>query len=148
MGLAAKLNHEKHKIYCIMSDGEQQEGNVWEAVMFAAKHKLPNLTMIMDRNNIQIDGATEDIMPLESIRAKYEAFNWHVIEVDGHNIREVIDACNAAKAIVEKPVCIIAHTIPGKGVAFMEGKFEWHGKAPNSEEAALALTQLGLTSAV
>lgn len=136
------------QVYVISSDGEQNEGQTWEAVMFAAKHALPNLTMILDRNNIQIDGATEDIMPLESIRAKYEAFNWHVLEIDGHNIPDVIDACNQARAIVEKPVCIIARTIPGKGVAFMEGKYEWHGKAPNREEAAAALQQLTTASAL
>ncbi len=150
VGMAYALRNfakSNQQIYVISSDGEQDEGQTWEAVMFAAKHKLPNLTMIMDRNNIQIDGTTEDIMPLEPIRAKYEAFNWHVIEVDGHNIQAVIDACAEAKAIVEKPVCIIAHTIPGKGVKFMEGKFEWHGKAPNKEEAATALQQLGVTSA-
>jgi len=146
VGMAYALRNfskSSQQVYVISSDGEQNEGQTWEAVMFAAKHKLPNLTMIMDRNNIQIDGATEDIMPLESIRAKYEAFNWHVLEVNGHNIAEVIDACNAAKAIAEKPVCIICHTIPGKGVKFMEGKYEWHGRAPSREEAALALTHLG-----
>ncbi|MBI2050590.1 MAG: transketolase [Parcubacteria group bacterium] len=147
VGMAYALRNfakSNQQVYLISSDGEQNEGQTWEAVMFAAKHKLPNLTMIMDRNNIQIDGATEDIMPLESIRAKYEAFNWHVLEVDGHNIPDVIDACSQAKAIVEKPVCIIAHTIPGKGVKFMEGKFEWHGRSPNREEAALALRELGV----
>jgi len=103
---------------------------------------LPNLTVIIDRNNIQIDGPTEEVMPLDSLKDKYESFNWHVLEVDGHNIKEIIDACNKAKAIVERPVCIIAHTIPGKGVKFMEGKFEWHGKPPNSIEAKKALQQL------
>ena len=129
-------------VYCIMGDGEQNEGQVWEAVMFAAKYTLPNITVIIDRNNIQIDGPTEDVMPLDSLKAKYEGFNWHVIEVDGHNIEEIIDACNKAKAIVERPVCIIAHTIPGKGVKFMEGKYEWHGKPPKSAEAREALRQL------
>ncbi len=145
VGMAYALRHfskSGSQVYLISSDGEQNEGQTWEAVMFAAKHKLPNLTMLLDRNNIQIDGNTEDIMPLESLREKYEAFNWRVLEVDGHNIQEVIDACNAAKAIVEKPVCIICHTIPGKGVKFMEGKYEWHGKAPNKEEAEKALQQL------
>ncbi|MAG28557.1 transketolase [bacterium] len=129
-------------VYCIMGDGEQDEGQVWEAVMFAAKYMLPNLTVIIDRNNIQIDGPTEEVMPLDSLKDKYEGFNWHVLEVDGHNIEEVIDACNKAKAIVERPVCIIAHTIPGKGVKFMEGKYEWHGKPPKSDEAREALHQL------
>jgi len=110
--------------------------------MFAGKNKLDNLTEIMDRNNIQIDGFTEDVMPLEPLRQKYEAFNWHVIEIDGHNIEEVIDACNKAKAIFEKPVLIIAHTIPGKGVDFMEFDPAWHGIPPKPEEAREALKQL------
>jgi transketolase len=130
------------QVYCVCSDGEHNEGQTWEAIMFAAKHKLPNLTVILDRNNIQIDGPAEEVMPLESLRAKYESFNWHVLEIDGHNIQEVIDACNEAKAIGERPVCIIAHTIPGKGVSFMEGDYHWHGKAPNEEESEEALREL------
>jgi transketolase len=125
-----------------MSDGEQQEGQIWEAVMFAGKYKLHNLTAIIDRNNIQIDGNTEDVMPLESLRAKYEAFNWHVLEVDGHNHQAIIDACLEAQAIFEKPTVIIAHTIPGKGVDFMEGDYKWHGNPPNKEQAAKALEEL------
>jgi transketolase len=142
MALALRLDHSTSRVYLVMSDGEQDEGQTWEAAMLAGKNKLHNLTAIIDRNNIQIDGYTEDIMPLEGLRAKYEAFNWHVLEVDGHNIRDIIDACNEAKAIYEKPTVIIAHTIPGKGVDFMEGKFEWHGKPPNAEEAKLALHEL------
>ncbi len=142
MALAAKLDKKKYQVYCIMSDGEHDAGNTWEAVMFAAKHKLDNLTAILDRNNIQIDGHTEDVMPLEPLADKYKAFNWAVIEIDGHNIEEVIDACNRAKAIYEKPVMIIAHTIPGKGVDFMEFDYEWHGKPPNKEQAEEALRQL------
>jgi transketolase len=125
-----------------MSDGEQQEGQTWEAVMFAGKYRLNNLTAIMDRNNIQIDGYTEDIMPLENLKAKYEAFNWHVLEIDGHNIQAVINACQEAKAIYEKPTLIIAHTIAGKGVDFMEGDYKWHGNPPNKEQAKLALDEL------
>ena len=125
-----------------MSDGEQDEGNTWEAVMFAAKYKLDNLTAIMDRNNIQIDGYTEDIMPLDNLKAKYEAFNWFVIEIDGHNIRQIVDAVNEAKAIYEKPTVIIAHTIPGKGVSFMERDYLWHGKPPKPDEAKIALKEL------
>lgn len=142
MALAARLDHQSHRIYCICSDGEQNEGQIWEALMFAGKYKLHNLTVILDRNNIQIDGFTEDIMPLEPLRAKYEAFNWHVLEVDGHNPEQIIDACNEAKAIFEKPTIIIAHTIPGKGVGFMENDFKWHGSAPNKEQAVDALKQL------
>jgi transketolase len=125
-----------------MSDGEHDEGQTWEAVLFAGKNKLANLTAIMDRNNIQIDGMTENIMPLEPIKAKYEAFNWHVIEIDGHNMEQIIDAANLAKAIYEKPVMIIAHTIPGKGVDFMEFDYRWHGKPPTAEEAKVALKEL------
>lgn len=142
MALAAQMDGQKHHVYCLMSDGEHDEGQVWEAVLFAGKYKIHNLTAIMDRNNIQIDGMTEDIMPLEPLRDKYEAFNWHVIEVDGHNFEEIINACNTAKAITEKPVMIIAHTIPGKGVDFMEYNYRWHGKPPNPEEAKLALKEL------
>ena len=142
MALSARLNQEKHRVYCLLSDGEHDEGNLWEGVMFAGKEKLSNLTAVVDRNNIQIDGFTENVMPLESLRAKYEAFNWHVLEIDGHNMRAIIDAVNEAKAIYEKPTVIIAHTIPGKGVDFMEQRFEWHGKPPNKEEAKDALHQL------
>lgn len=142
MALALRLDRSSSRVYLVMSDGEQDEGQIWEAVMLAGKEKLHNLTAIIDRNNIQIDGYTENVMPLEGLKAKYEAFNWHVIEVDGHNIREIIDACNEAKAIYEKPTVIIAHTIPGKGVDFMEGKFEWHGKPPKPEEAKEALHEL------
>jgi transketolase len=130
------------RVYCAMSDGEQQEGNIWEAVMFAGKYKLANLTAVMDRNNIQIDGMTEDVMPLESVRAKYEAFNWHVIEVDGHNIPQFIDAVGEAKAIAEKPTLIIAHTIPGKGVPEIEGDYRWHGKPPKKDEATRFIKEI------
>ncbi len=136
------LDKTNWRVYCAMSDGEQEAGQTWEAAMFAGKNKLDNLTAIIDRNNIQIDGFTEDIMPLEPLRAKYEAFNWQVLEVDGHNIEQIIDACNEAKAIHQKPTVIIAHTIPGKGVDFMENKFEWHGKPPTAEEAKIALQEL------
>ena len=113
-----------------MSDAEQEAGQTWEAAMFAGKNRLDNLCAIIDRNNIQIDGFTEDVMPLESLKAKYEAFNWHVLEVDGHNIEAIVDACNQAKAIHQKPTVIIANTIPGKGVSFMENDFKWHGAPP------------------
>ncbi len=142
MALAAKLDKAKYRIYCFLSDGEHQEGNLWEAVMFAGKNKLNNLTALIDRNNIQIDGFTEDVMPLDSLREKYESFNWQVLEIDGHNIPQIVDAVNETKAIWEKPTVIIAHTIPGKGVDFMENKFEWHGKPPTKEEARVALGEL------
>lgn len=141
---AAKLNGNQHKyhIWCVTSDGEHQEGMTWEAAMFAAKYRLSNLTVIIDRNNIQIDGNTEDVMPLEPLRAKYEAFGWHVMDMNGHHMEEIIETLEESKAITEKPVCIIAHTIPGKGVDFMEYKYEWHGVPPNKEQAREALHQL------
>lgn len=134
MALAAKLDSKKYHIYCIASDGEQQEGNTWEAVMFAAKYKINNLTLVIDRNNIQIDGFTENVMPLEPFRAKYEAFNWEVLEVEGSNIKAFVDAIREARAVFEKPTVIIAHTIPGKGVDFMENRFEWHGMPPDTQD--------------
>ncbi len=142
LALSAKLDKKNYHIYCLASDGEQQEGNTWEALMFAAKHKLSNLTLVIDRNNIQIDGFTENVMPLESLVEKYQAFNWHVLEVDGHNIKAFIDAVCEARTIFEAPTVIIAHTTPGKGVDFMERDFTWHGKPPNKEEAAKALAEL------
>jgi len=142
MALAARLDGKKHRIYCVMSDGEQDEGMVWEAIMSAGKFRLSNLTAIIDRNNIQSDGFTEDIMPLDSLKEKYEAFNWHVLEVDGHNIEAFVDAVNEAKAIYEKPTAIIAHTIPGKGVGFMESDYEWHSRGIKKEEALKALSEL------
>jgi len=142
MALAAKLDKRKNRVYCLMSDGEHQEGNVWEAVMFAGKNRLSNLTAIMDRNNIQIDGFTEDVMPLESLREKYESFGWHVLEIDGHNMMQIVSAVSEAKAIFEKPTMIIAHTIPGKGVSFMENDYFWHGIPPNKEQAEAALKEL------
>jgi len=134
MALAAKMDKSSWRVYCLTSDGEHDEGNTWEAVMFAAKYKLDNLTAIMDRNNIQIDGLTEDVMPLESLRAKYEAFGWYVIEVDGHNMRQIVDAVEQSKTIHGKPTMILAHTIPGKGVDFMENDFKWHGAPPGGIE--------------
>ncbi|MBI2053023.1 MAG: transketolase, partial [Candidatus Ryanbacteria bacterium] len=142
MAIAARLDKKDIFFYCLMSDGEHDAGQVWEAAMLAGREKLWNLIAIMDRNNIQIDGFTEDVMPLEPLREKYEAFGWHVLEIDGHNPEAIVNAVEEGKAIYEKPTMIIAHTIPGKGVDFMERKFEWHGKPPNKEEAAKALAEL------
>lgn len=144
MSLVMRMNNEQHKrwIYVMMGDGELNEGNVWEAAMLAAKYKLYNIIGIIDRNNIQIDGTTEDVMPLEDLRDKWEAFGWHVQEIDGHNIESVIDACSMARAITEKPSIIIAHTIPGKGVDFMEYDFHWHGVPPDKKQARDALHDL------
>lgn len=140
--LAAKMDRKKHFVFCVGSDGELQEGQAWEAFMFASKHRLHNLIHIVDRNNIQIDGYTEDVMPLEPLKDKFEAFGWHVLEIDGNNIEQIIDACNLAKTIYEKPSVILAHTVPGKGVDFMEYDFMWHGKPPQPKEAAEALREL------
>jgi transketolase len=130
------------QIYCLTGDGELDEGQNWEALMLAGKEKLQNLTVIVDRNNIQIDGFTEDIMPLEPIKAKFEAFNFHVQEVDGHNFRSIDEAFGKARAVFDKPSVIIAQTIASKGVKDWERKFEWHGKPPNKEEAEMALKEL------
>lgn len=129
-------------VYTVMGDGELNEGNIWEAAMFAGKYKLSQLIGFIDRNNIQIDGTTEDVMPLEDLRAKWESFGWHVQEIDGHNIESIIDAASMARAITNKPSVIIAHTIPGKGVDFMEYDYKWHGAPPNSEQAKQALEKL------
>lgn len=143
MALALRMDKQQHRyVYVVMGDGEQDEGNVWEAAMLAAKYKLDNIVAITDRNNIQIDGFTEDVMPLEDFRGKWESFGWHVLEIDGNDIEAVIDACAMARAIHEKPVMIVAHTIPGKGVDFMENDFHWHGMPPNSEQAKQALHEL------
>lgn len=139
---AARMDGRRFQTYCVTSDAEHDAGLHWEAVFFAGRNGLGNLTCIVDRNIIQIDGSTEDIMPLDPLGAKYEAFNWHVIEIDGHNMRQIIDATDEAKAIRERPTVIVAHTVPGKGVDFMEGDYEWHGKPPNAAEAEQALAQL------
>lgn len=153
-GMAAALRIDKsHRwVYCIASDGELDEGNSWEGIMFAAKYRLSNLVVIVDRNNIQIEGPTEQIMPLEDLRAKWEAFGWHVQEIDGHNMDSIIDACAMARAIENRPSVIIAHTIAGKGVDYMEYDYRWHGTPPNkqafpgapdpADQAKVALHQL------
>lgn len=129
-------------VYVVMGDGELDEGNIWEAAMFAGKNKLSQLIGIIDRNNIQIDGNTEDVMPLEDLRGKWESFGWHVLEIDGHNIEAIIDAASMARAITNRPTVIIAHTIPGKGVDFMEYDYKWHGMPPNHDQAKAALIKL------
>lgn len=137
------LDNAKHRfVYVMMGDGELDEGNIWEAAMFAGKYKLSQLIAFVDRNNIQIDGSTESVMPLENLRDKWESFGWHVLEIDGHNIDSIIDAASMGRAITNRPTVIIAHTIPGKGVDFMEYDYKWHGVPPNSEQAKLALEKL------
>ncbi len=143
MALALKMDNVKNRfVYVICSDGELDEGNSWEAAMLAAKYNPGNLIAIIDRNNIQLDGPTELIMPLESLRAKWEAFGWFVLDINGNDIEAIISAVEMAKAVTEKPVVIIAHTIPGKGIDFMEKDFHWHGIAPDHEQAKKALHEL------
>ncbi|MCA9387236.1 transketolase [Candidatus Dojkabacteria bacterium] len=142
MALADQLDGRKCQTYVFLGDGELDEGQCWEAIMFAAGKKMSHLTAIVDRNNIQIDGHTEDVMPLENLAEKFEAFNWDVQEIDGHNIDSIVDALNRAKTVWGKPSVIIANTVPGKGVDFMEWKPEWHGKPPNEEEASESRREL------
>lgn len=129
-------------VYVMMGDGELDEGNIWEGAMFCGKYKLSQLIAFVDRNNIQIDGSTEDVMPLEDLKSKWESFGWHVLEIDGHNIESIIDAASMGRAITNRPTVIIAHTIPGKGVDFMEYDYKWHGVPPNHDQAKLALEKL------
>lgn len=142
MAYGLRMDSAHSRVYCVMSDGEQQCGITWEAAMFAGANRLSNLTAILDRNNIQIGGFTEDVLPLEPLREKYEAMNWHVLEVDGHNIEMFCDAVGEAQAIFEKPTLIIAHTIPGKGVPEIEFDPAWHGKTPSKEEEQKFLKEL------
>lgn len=148
MALAMRMNKDLHRwVYVVMGDGELDEGNIWEAAMLVGKYQLNNVIGIIDRNNIQIDGPTETVMPLEDLKGKWESFGWHVLEVDGNNIEAFIDACAMARAVVERPVMIIAYTVPGKGVDFMEYDFHWHGGGPglgvpNHEQAVKALHEL------
>jgi len=137
------LNHQSQRfVYTITGDGELDEGNIWEAAMFAGKYKLSQLIVFVDRNNIQIDGSTEDVMPLEDLVGKWQSFGWHVQEIDGHNIESIQDAIGMAKAVTNRPSVILAHTIPGKGVDFMEYNYKWHGMPPNKEQAKQALKEL------
>ncbi len=142
MALAGKIDKKNYRVFCISSDAEHNEGQLWEAVMLANKYKLNNLINIVDLNGIQIDGNTRDIMPLGSLKQKYQAFGWRVLEMSGHNYPEIIKTLRLAKAEKKQPVVILAKTIPGKGVTFMENKYQWHGQAPNVQETALALEEL------
>lgn len=149
-GFALAAKHDKkdrdYHIWCLTSDGEHEEGMTWEAVMLAAKYKLDNLCVIIDRNYIQIDGFTEDVMPLDagaSLADKYRAFGWNVIEIGGHDFAEIVGALEEAKSAKGRPTCIVARTTPGKGVDFMENNYKWHGVPPNAEQAKEALAQLG-----
>ena len=137
------IDTQPHRfVYVVVGDGELDEGNIWEAAMFAGKYKLSQLIVFVDRNNIQIDGTTEDVMPLEDLRGKWESFGWHVLEIDGHNMGSIIDAASQGRAVTNRPTIVIAHTIPGKGVDFMEYNYKWHGIPPNAEQAKEALEDL------
>lgn len=139
--IALKLDKNNAKVYCITSDGEHDEGNTWEAILYAGSRKIDNVVNIIDRNHIQLSGKTKDILSLGSLKEKYKAFGWEVFEIDGNNIQEIITTLNSVRKN-KKPRAIIANTILGKGVSFMEGKHEWHGKAPNEKETELALKEL------
>lgn len=142
MALSLRIDgNVKRQVFCVMGDGELDEGNVWEAAMFVGKEQLSNLTAIIDRNNIQIDGPTEQVMPLENLGDKWKANNWVVIEIDGNNMQAILDAFATARG-TDRPTVIIAHTIPGKGVDFMENDFHWHGKPPTRDEAKKAMHEL------
>lgn len=142
MAYAAKMDTATWRVYCAVSDAEQQCGLHWEAVLFSAKFALDHLICIVDRNYIQIDGSTEDVMPLDSLKLKYESFNWAVLECDGNDMAAVIDTIEVAQHTIGKPTVILAHTVPGKGVDFMEGDYHWHGKPPSEKQAAIALRKL------
>lgn len=143
MALGARLARKNYHVYALVGDGEVDEGGIWEAAMAASKYQLDNLTAICDFNRVQLDGPIEEIMPLDPLPEKWEAFNWNVIEMDGHNMGEILDALDKAKQVRGRPTVIVAHTVKGKGVSFMEGKFQWHGNAPNEEEYKIALKELG-----
>ena len=143
LAAAAQAADERHRFtYAILSDGELNEGNTWEAALFANRHRLTSLTAIVDRNNIQIDGLTEDVMPLEDLAAKWQAFGWQVETIDGHNLQQIVNACQLAQATTSRPLVILAQTIPGKGVDFIEYDFRWHGQTPDHDQARAALHQL------
>jgi transketolase len=144
MGLAAKLDRKQHRIYVLLGDGELDCGQIWEAVMSAAHYKLDNITAILDRNELQIDGKTEQVMSLEPIAFKWKSFGWHVNEINGHDFAQIISAVEHSKEIKGEPIIIIAHTVKGKGVSFMEGSLKFHGKAPNREQYEQAMRELGV----
>ncbi|HNV93833.1 MAG: transketolase [Candidatus Methanofastidiosum methylothiophilum] len=146
IALGLRLDGSSSKVFALLGDGELQSGQIWEAMMAAPNFKLGNLTAIIDRNNLQIDGPTEKVMPLEPLKSKIESFNWQVYEIDGHNIREIIQTINRGFKITDKPKMIIAHTVKGKGVSFMENNVSFHGKSPNDEEYRIAMKELEANS--
>lgn len=142
MALASKLDHEGVRVYCICGDGEIEEGQIWEAAMSASHYKLDNLCVVIDNNNLQIDGQVDKVMNIYPLDQKFKSFGFEVIKIDGHDMNQIINAFNKAKTIKEKPTVIIAKTIKGKGVSFMENVADWHGKAPNEEEYKIAMEEL------
>ncbi|MCT4661464.1 MAG: transketolase [Tissierellales bacterium] len=143
MALANKIDETSNRVYALLGDGEVQEGLVWEAAMFAAHYKLDNLTAVLDFNGLQIDGKNSEVMSIEPIDKKWEAFGWHVVKIDGHNFEEIQAAFKEARETKGQPTIIIAKTVKGKGVSFMENEAGWHGQAPNDEQTAQALKELG-----
>ena len=143
LALAAKLKGEPHRIYVYLGDGEIQAGVIWEGAMAAAKYKLQNLTAILDYNDVQLDGFVHDIMPLEPLVEKWRSFGWHTLELDGHNMRQILEALDEVENIHDRPTVLIAHTTKSKGVSFMENRSEWHGKPPNREQYERAMAELG-----
>ncbi len=143
MSLAAKLDKKDYRVYCLIGDGESQEGNIWEAAMAASHYKRDNLCAMLDYNGLQIDGKTSEVMNLDPVKDKWQAFGWHTIEIDGHNMKEILEAFEEAKAVKQKPSIIIANTTKGKGVSFMENVCSFHGCAPTAEEAKKAIEELG-----
>ena len=142
MAISAKLNKKNYRVYCILGDGEIEEGQIWEAAMSSSKYKLNNLCVIVDNNNLQIDGTIDEVMSSKPIDDKFRSFGFEIIKIDGHNIEEIKSAFEVAKNVKEKPVCIIAKTIKGKGVKYMENKVDWHGKAPNEDEYKQAIIDI------
>ena len=142
MALAGKLNGSDYRTYVMIGDGESQEGQIWEATMFAAHYKLDNLCLIIDNNGLQIDGRVKDVMNTMPYASKFKAFGWNTISIDGHNIEEILDAFEKARSVKNKPTVIIAKTVKGKGVSFMENQASWHGKAPNEEQYNQAKAEL------
>lgn len=143
MALAAMIDRESYRIFCLCGDGEVQSGQIWEAAMFASQNKLDNLIVFLDRNNLQIDGSTKDVMSIEPIVSKWNSFGWHVLEINGHDMYEIVDAVNKAEEVHGQPTIIISHTVKGKGVPFMEGSLAFHGKAADDEQLETALKALG-----
>lgn len=142
LALGARLDYDKWKTYVLVGDGEIQAGVVWEGAMMASKYKLANLTVILDLNDVQLDGPVHEIMPIQPVTEKWKAFGWHVTEIDGHNMKEVLDTLDKVDNIHDQPKIVIAHTVKGKGVSYMEGQAGWHGRAPNDEEYAQAMKEL------